>query len=169
MPPDESNFISANEINADCWEIPPGLACREPVPESADMVRVYNATPNTIVATNNKWGTCDQYDHPPAPFDCMCPYAFFPPNPHLVVYDPWTEQTTLHACMGLGGPLFSGIAMPESAPEGAWPNPFNGQIHVRYRAGGSPSAGSCGIWLEPPCPMGIESSSGAAIPMTAGA
>jgi hypothetical protein len=133
-----SNFIAPFDNVADCWVKSVGQRCDE-APDSVDMVRIYNATPDTIQAYANAWGTCDQWDTAPWSIDCLCPTAFFKPNSSMVRYDPWTEQFSLSACSSFGGGAFHINEIetdPPPEPEGAWPNPFNGSIQFLYRAHG---------------------------------
>ena len=129
-----SNFIAPSSEHADCWSKVSGSPC-ELEPDSVKMVRVYNATPSTVFAAQNKWGTCDSLQYG---IDCMCPSAFFKPNPQTVDYSGWVAQS-LGACREWGDPQFFGgvETRPQNPLEGAWPNPFNGQVQFLYRADGA--------------------------------
>lgn len=132
---DESNFIAPSETTADCWDKPVLSPCVV-APDNVTMVRVYNATSSVIPAARNMWGTCDESE-PEFGINCMCAGAFFLPDAQRVAYVPWTEQG-LQACSGPGSPLFSTLAEHGSPDEeGAWPNPFNGTLSVRYAAQGA--------------------------------
>lgn len=142
-PGQEPNFIAPYVRDADCWQRPPGGDCERDYSQ-VDMVRVYNtirlpAPP--IAAAGNLWGTCEAAGEP-WDLDCMCASAFFPPDATRVSYVPWEPAVGEHAMIACAnspgsGEFFLGSQAPSPEPEGAWPNPFNGTICFRFRAGGA--------------------------------
>ncbi|MBM4118478.1 T9SS type A sorting domain-containing protein [bacterium] len=135
------NFIAPSTTLADCWRTIPQTGDCVLDPTAVDMVRVYNATTTTITAERNSWGTCEGYldDYG---LDCMCPSAFFPPNPVRVDYSPWTPMWQMVACESHPEPpgFFLGAGAAPLEAEGAWPNPFNGQIQFRFGPSGATSS-----------------------------
>ncbi|MEZ4397462.1 MAG: T9SS type A sorting domain-containing protein [Candidatus Krumholzibacteriia bacterium] len=135
------NFIAPLTTSADCWTYVQGTpaSCYEDAAE-VEMVRIYNATTNVIPAEGNAWGTCEGFGEDYG-IDCMCPDAFFKPDSTRVDFGPWTAQNSLFACgtSPTDPGFYIGIESAAPPPEGAWPNPFNGQIHFRYRAPGAPA------------------------------